>query len=81
MYLINKFLIEQEVGFLTDKKKDLDKKKLEVVDTESKISEFELKVSELVQEIKPLTEKLQAIRTLEHNLLSYESKREKIKVR
>ncbi|KAJ0176692.1 hypothetical protein K1T71_007871 [Dendrolimus kikuchii] len=80
-YANNLKLLEQEVGFLTDKKKDLDKKKLEVVDTESKISEFELKVAELVQEVKPITEKLQAIRTLEHNLLSYETKREKIKVR
>lgn len=75
------FFIEQEVSFLKEKKQDLDKKKLDVVNTETTISEVELKEAELSQEIKPITEKLVAIKTLENNLVSFESKREKIKVR
>lgn len=71
----------QEVSFLTEKKQDLDKKKLEVVNTETRISEAELKVAELSQELKPITEKLSAIKVLEYDLLSFESKREKIKLR
>lgn len=45
------------------------------------MSEAELKISELSQELKPLTEKINAIETLQKNLLAFESKRDKIKTR
>ncbi|KAG6456966.1 hypothetical protein O3G_MSEX010045 [Manduca sexta] len=80
-YAQNLKLLEQEVAHLTEKKQDLDKKKLDVVNTETRISEAELKVVDLSQELKPITEKLNAIKTLENNLLTFEAKREKIKVR
>ncbi|KOB70029.1 putative RAD50-like protein [Operophtera brumata] len=73
-------LLAHEVSFLTEKKQDLDKKKLDVVNTETRISEAELKVVELTQELKPVSEKLSAIKVLENDLLSFETKREKIKL-
>lgn len=80
-YAQNLKLLEQEVAHLTEKKQDLDKKKLNVVNTETNISQTEIKVTELTQELKPVNEKLSAIKTLENNLLSYETKREKINMR
>ncbi|XP_038209625.1 DNA repair protein RAD50 [Zerene cesonia] len=74
-------LLEQEVAHLTDKKQELDKKKLDVVNTESRISEAELKLSELTHELNPITEKINAIVVLQKNLVSFESKKEKIKTR
>lgn len=52
-----------------------------MVNTETRMSEAELKVAELTQELKPISEKLSAIKVLENDLLAFESKREKIKVR
>lgn len=64
---------------MTEKKEDLDKKKLEVVNTETRISEAELKVAGLSEELKPITEKLSAISTLESNIVAFEAKKEKLK--
>ncbi|XP_045773017.1 DNA repair protein RAD50 [Maniola jurtina] len=74
-------MMEQEVAHLTEKKQDLDKKKLDLVNTESRISEAEIKISELKAELEPITEKIKAIETLQKNLISYETTREKIKSR
>ncbi|CAH2096290.1 unnamed protein product [Euphydryas editha] len=80
-YATNIKLLEQGVAHLTEKKEELDKKKLDLVNTETRISEAELKISELSHELKPLTEKINAIETLQKNLLAFESKRDKIKTR
>ncbi|XP_041979213.1 DNA repair protein RAD50 [Aricia agestis] len=72
-------LLDQEVAFLTEKKQDLDKKKLDIVNTETSISEAELKIAELAKELKPVTEQLTAIETLQKELVSFESKKERIK--
>ncbi|KAI5644326.1 AAA domain-containing protein [Phthorimaea operculella] len=80
-YVQNLKLLELEVTHLTERKQDVDKKKLEAVNTETKISESELKVAELSTELKPITEKLTAIETLQKNLVQWETKREKIKAK
>ncbi|XP_063536306.1 DNA repair protein RAD50-like isoform X2 [Cydia strobilella] len=74
-------LLEQSVAHLTEQKEELDKKKLNVVNDESRISDAELKVSKITQELNPITEKLKAIETIQKNLVAFESKREKIKAR
>lgn len=66
---------------MKEKKQDLDKKKLDLVNTESQISEAEIKIAKLSHELKPITEKLNAIETLQKNLVDFETKREKIKTR
>ncbi|CAH0398401.1 unnamed protein product [Chilo suppressalis] len=71
-------ILEIEVASLLDKKKDLDKKKLEVVNTETRISENELKIAELSQELKPISEKLNAIVNLEKNIIEFESNKKNI---
>ncbi|XP_046965547.1 DNA repair protein RAD50 [Vanessa cardui] len=80
-YATNIKLLEQGVAHLTEKKQDLDMKKLDLVNTETRISEAELRIAEYSQELKPLTEKINAIETLQKNLLAFESKRDKIKTR
>lgn len=75
------YISEQEVAHLTDKKQELDKKKLDVVNTESRISESELKLGELTQELNPISEKLNAIVALQKNLVMFQTKKEKIKIR
>lgn len=69
----------QEVEHLTEKKEELDKKKLDMVNTETRISEEELKMAELTSELTPISEKIRAIVTLQKNLVAYESKKEKMK--
>lgn len=67
--------------YLTEQKAELDKKKLNVINDETRISEAELKISEITQQLNPITEKLKAIEMLQKNLVAFESKREKIKTR
>ncbi|CAG9786668.1 unnamed protein product [Diatraea saccharalis] len=74
-------ILEIEVASLKDKKNYLDKKKLEVVNTESRISENEIKINELTEELKPVSEKLNAIVSLEKNILAFETNKERIKTR
>ncbi|KAM3965158.1 DNA repair protein rad50 [Aphomia sociella] len=80
-YAVTLKLLEQEVLSLTDKKEDLDKKKLEMVNTETNISENELKIAEMAQELKPITEKIKSIQNLEKELAMFEANKEKIKSR
>ncbi|XP_047503353.1 DNA repair protein RAD50 [Pieris napi] len=80
-YVTTLKLLEQEVAHLTDKKQELDKKKLDLVNTESRISESELKLLELTHELKPISEKINAIVALQKNLVLFETKKEKIKTR
>lgn len=80
-YILFMISTELESAHLREKKQDLDKKKAETVDTESRMSENELRVAELTQQLKPVTEKLAAIETLQRNLLQWESKRDKIKIK
>lgn len=72
-------IAELEAAHLKEKKQELDKKKAETVDTQSRISENELKVVELTKDLKPVSEKLAAVETLQKNLLQWEAKRDKIK--
>ncbi|XP_072949132.1 DNA repair protein RAD50-like [Epargyreus clarus] len=78
-YTVQLKLLEQEVGHLTDEKQELDKRKLDVVNTETRISEAEIRVSELTKELTPITEKINSIETLQKNLVEFESEREKAK--
>ncbi|XP_061383704.1 DNA repair protein RAD50 [Danaus plexippus] len=71
----------QQVSYWTEKKEDLDKKKLDLVNTKTRMSEAEEKILELSTELRPISEKLNAIETLQKNLVSFESAREKIKNR
>ncbi|XP_026327377.1 DNA repair protein RAD50 isoform X2 [Hyposmocoma kahamanoa] len=50
-------------------------------DISSRISENELKVAELTKELKPVTEKIAAVETLQRNLVQWETKRDKIKTK
>lgn len=81
-YIIYLFAItEKDVSYLSEQKKELDKKKLDMVNTETKISETELKIAELTNELDPITEKIKAIEKLQKNLIEFETKKDKFKNR
>ena len=66
---------------MEEQKKDLDKKKLDVVNTETRISETELKLCEMKKDMKPIEEKLSTIKSLETQLTTYDNKLGKLKVK
>lgn len=54
---------------------------MDVINTETKISETEIKLCEIKKDLKPVEDKLMKIKTLESELTTYDLKLEKLKVR
>ncbi|GBP22396.1 DNA repair protein RAD50 [Eumeta japonica] len=78
-YANNIKLLDQEVRFLLEKKEEMDKKKLDIVNTGTRITEAEEKMTSLAIELKKVTDMLDAIRIVEKNLDKAKSKLEHCK--
>ncbi|KAI8436566.1 hypothetical protein MSG28_010093 [Choristoneura fumiferana] len=73
--------LEQEVDYLFVKKEELEKKKVDVENTEALITEVNTRVEELSKELEGVTAKLDSIKTIEKSIVGLENKRDKIKVK
>lgn len=80
-YAIDIKVLTERVALLEEQKRDLDKKKLDVMNTETTISETEQKQTELINDLKPIEEKLQNIKAVETTVATYDTKLGKLKVK